>query len=250
MKTDELRAEIERLAPWHHNVELPGGLRTYLPNDERRPLDRIRLEELVRFAWPPLLDVFGGSLQGKRVLDVACNCGGFSTAAAQSGAQHVLGIDITPKYIEQANLLKRALSLTNAEFELMAIEDLDPAEVGTFDVVLNFGILYHLENPVLAMKRLADVAASVMLVETAIDREGGDRPTWRMDILEPVEDEDRVASTGLWRTGQVCQLFPTARAVEDLLAFLGFANVRRLEPPLDVWRPFLDGRRAVYLAQR
>ena len=129
--------------------------------------------------------------------------------AAQSGAQHVLGIDVTPKYIEQANLLKRALSLTNAEFELMAIEDLDPAEVGTFDVVLNFGILYHLENPVLAMKRLADVAASVMLVETAIDRDGGDRPTWRMDILEPVEDEDRVASTGLWRTGQVCQLFPT-----------------------------------------
>jgi len=250
MSTDELREEVERLAPWHHNVELPGGLRTYLPGEERRPLDRIRLRDLVRFAWPPLLDVYGGTLEGKRVLDIACNCGGFSIAAAQNGAHHVLGIDVTTKYIEQAELLKRALSLANTEFKLMAIEDLDPADVGTFDVVLNFGILYHLENPVLAMKRVADVTANVMVVETAVYRDEADRAVWRMDVLEPVEDADRIASTGLWRTGQVCQLFPNARAVEDLLAFLGFSDVRRLEPPPDIWRPFLDGRRVVYLAQR
>jgi 2-polyprenyl-3-methyl-5-hydroxy-6-metoxy-1,4-benzoquinol methylase len=250
MDRDELQAEIERLAPWHHNVELPGGLSTYVAGAERRPLDRRRLSDLVGYVWPPLLDACGGSLEGKRVLDVACNCGGFSLEAVESGAAYVLGIDVTPKYIEQANTLKRALSVDNADFELLSIEELDPERIGTFDVVLNFGILYHLENPVLAMKRLSAVSGDVMVVETALDRDGGDRPSWRMDILEPVEDADRIASTGLWRTDAVCQLFPTAHAVEDLLAFLGFSTVRRLEPPRGIWRPFLDGRRAAYLARR
>ena len=200
--------------------------------------------------WPPLLEACGGSLEGKRVLDVACNCGGFSLEAAESGADYVLGIDVTPKYIEQANVLKRAFSADNVDFDLISIEDLDPDRVGTFDVVLNFGILYHLENPVLAMKRLSAVATDVMVVETALDRDGGERSSWRMDILEPVEDADRIASTGLWRTGEVCQLFPTGQAVEHLLGFLGFTQVSKLDPPEDIWRPFHDGRRAAYLARR
>jgi len=71
-----------------------------------------------------------------------------------------------------------------------------------------------------------------------------------MDVLESVGRDDRVASTGLWRTERICQLFPTARAVEELLEFVGFSKVERLVPPEHVWNAFHNGKRAVYLARR
>jgi tRNA (mo5U34)-methyltransferase len=240
--TDLLRAEIERLAPWHHAVELPDGLSTSLADRRRRPLDDTRLPELKRIVWPHV------DFAGARVLDVACNCGGFSIEAARAGAASVLGIDPVTHYVEQAELLKRALGIEQISYRQMTVEELDPQEIGTFDITLCFGILYHFENPVLAMKRLAAVTERVMVVETALDPDHFDA-VWEMKVMEPVGPDDRVASTGLWRTERVVQFYPTETAVEELLAFLGF-EVRRLEPPEDVWMPFQDGRRGVFLATR
>lgn len=229
---------MERLAPWHHRIALPHGLTT-VPGNERRPIDRRRVDDLRRFVWPRL------DLAGKRVLDVGCNCGGFSIEAERSGASHVLGIDPTPKYIEQAEFLKDVLDPEHVEFRRATVEELAPEE---FDVTLCFGLLYHLENPVGAMRRLAAMTTEVIAIETALAPAGAGQSFWRMDILEPVSDDDRIASTGLWRTERVCQLFPTAKAVTDLMGFLGF-EVERLDPPPGLWRPFYDGRRAVYLAR-
>jgi tRNA (mo5U34)-methyltransferase len=155
---------------------------------------------------------------------------------------------VVPRYIEQARLVKRALGRSNLEFEVMPLEDLDPARVGRFDVTLCFGILYHLENPVLGLRRIAEVTDGLIVVETALVTDRADEPYWRMDIVDPVDLDDRVASTGLWRTEKVCQLAPTARAIEDVLGFLGF-EAERLEPPPDSWEPFLDGRRAAFLGR-
>ena len=240
---EALLRQIRRLAPWHHDVELPFGLRTV---SGRRPVDQTRLTDLVRYAWPSLLDACGGSLRGKRVLDVACTCGGFSIEAARSGADYVLGIDVVPKYIEQARLLARVLDLRQLEFKLMPVDEIE----GKFDVVLNFGLLYHLENPVRSMRAIACATAHLMVVETALHRVRPETPLWRMDLLDRVEDDDRVASTGLWRSSRTCQLFPNRKAVEDLLGFLDF-DVTYLSPPRDLeWRPYHDGRRAVFLATR
>jgi 2-polyprenyl-3-methyl-5-hydroxy-6-metoxy-1,4-benzoquinol methylase len=50
------------------------------------------------------------------------------------------------------------------EFRSLDIEKLDSDDIGQFDVMFCFGILYHLENPVLAMKKLANVSSDIMLV--------------------------------------------------------------------------------------
>jgi tRNA (mo5U34)-methyltransferase len=103
----EIREEIERLSPFFHDIELPYGLRTYVPELSRRDSERKRLARLLRHFWPTLLSVYGGSLRGQRVLDLACNCGGLSVEAAKAGAEYVLGIDIVDRYLEQAEFVKQ-----------------------------------------------------------------------------------------------------------------------------------------------
>jgi tRNA (mo5U34)-methyltransferase len=200
-------------------------------------VERTRFASWIKHAWPSLLKLCGGSFQGKRVLDVGCSCGGFSVEAVKSGAEYVLGIDVVDRYLEQANFIKRALELNQCEFKKMAIEDLDEAH-GQYDISLCLGLLYHLENPVLAMKKLSSVTRSIMVVDTKlipfrfITRRPitSRRPVWIMDLPPAATSESKDASTSLWRTGDVCQFTPNARAVVDLLKFLGFPSVSQLEP--------------------
>jgi tRNA (mo5U34)-methyltransferase len=242
MTEPEIRAEIRRLAPFHHAVELPYGLLAYDPERSRREVERTRLTDLGKYVRRILTEVFGESLAGRRVLDVACNCGGFSVEAARRGAS-VLGIDIVDHYLEQANFIKRALGLTELEYRKLAIEEVDSGEVGMFDAVFFFDILWHLENPVLATRRLAAVTRRLMIVETRLTSvDTGDAPAWIMNFLPPTSADATDVSTSLWRTGAVCQFSPNARAVIELLHYLGFADVRQVElEPQDRDKRFING---------
>jgi len=249
MTEQEIKKEIQRLAPFHHDVELPYGLRTHIPELSRRGVERTRVSNLVKHLWPSLLQACGGSLRGLRVLDVACNCGGFSVEAAKNGADHVLGVDITEHYIEQANFIKRALGLEQLEFTKTAVEDLD-SDANRFDVTFCFGILYHLENPLQVMKKLASMTNRVMAVDTELfPTFFTQRPLWLMNFMTPPNSQARDITTALWRTERVCQFRPNAKAVEDLLKYLGFSVVTKLSP----WGKALEkryyvGRRAAFLA--
>ena len=80
----------------------------------------------------------------------------------------MLGIDIEPNYIEQANLVKEAVDLNNLDFKQLDLMELNPSKHGVFDLVLFFGILYHLENPVLSLRRISAVASNVLAVDTTL----------------------------------------------------------------------------------
>lgn len=253
LSAEELRREIRRLAPFHHAVELPHGLTTYDPEQSRRPIERTRLDDVMGYVQPVIEEAFGDRLSRARVLDVAANCGGFSVAAVRMGAREVVGIDVVDHYLEQANLIRRALGLENLSFHKLAIEELDPEELGLFDLTFCFDILYHLENPVLAMKRLSAVTARAMIIETLVAGEDGvDGPTWEMNFLPPTSAESFDISTSLWRDRQICQFTPTSRAVTDLLGFVGFEQVRQIPTgPEHALGNLAPGqRRAIFYAER
>lgn len=250
---ETLERDIRRLAPFHHDVELPHGLRTCPPDLARRTRDQVRLRDLSEHAFPSLLEVCGGSLKGLRVLDVACSCGGFSVEAHNRGADYVLGIDIVDRYIEQAQFIKGALELDNVEFRQLDVDEVEESTVGLFDVVFCFGILYHLQNPVGAMTRLSRVTRKIMLVDTALARTWFDRrPLWLMNVSTPAASlSAQSASTSLWRHGESIQFRPTASAVTELLRFLGFDQVRQLKPQVS-WleKRYYSGRWGTFLAVR
>jgi tRNA (mo5U34)-methyltransferase len=155
MSKQEMEARIRELAPFHHDVRLPYGLQTAPGGPQGRKVPRVK--NLVDHAFPALLEVCGGSLKGMRVLDLACSSGGFSVEASRLGADYVLGIDIVDQYVEQARFIKSALELENVEFKKIDVYDLDENNSGRFDVTFCFGLLYHLESPVLAMRKVAAI---------------------------------------------------------------------------------------------
>jgi tRNA (mo5U34)-methyltransferase len=251
----ELQAAVERLAPFHHAIDLPYGLSTYVPTASRQDRERTRMQNLIDHAWPSILSACGGSLAGKRVLDVACNCGGFSVHAARAGASYVLGIDIDPHYIEQANLVKEAVDLHNLDFQQLDLMELDPSKHGAFDLVLFFGILYHLENPVLSLKRISALASNVLAVDTTlmkvpiINRILDRWPMWHMRRVAGVDSAASNITTSRWRPEEFCQFSPNSRAVTSLLEYSGFTDIERLKPTVTgLEKRYYNGRRATFIA--
>lgn len=258
LNEQEIREGLDRLKPFHHRVDLPHGLTTYDEDEARRPIEFTRVSNLVEHAFPPLLEACGGSLEGKRVLDVACNCGGFSIEATKHGCDSVLGVDIVDHYVEQATFLKNALGLDNAEFQTLDVEDITEENIGLFDVTFCFGLLYHLENPVLSMRKIAEVTKEYMLIDTEVlkipkGKQFTKRPLWAMNFPVTGTDEGQHRTTSRWRYAKdrPIQYAPSEKGVIQLMEALGFSKVEKIEPTdATVEKRYHRGRRASFLATR
>ena len=84
--------EIAELAPWFHNLHLPGGLET-APDHP--------LGDFPAFKWLQLEPALPRDLVGWRALDIGCNAGFYTFELAKRGAQ-VTGLEIDSHYLEQA----------------------------------------------------------------------------------------------------------------------------------------------------
>ena len=102
---EEIRARVEALGEWFHNMDL-GGVRT-APNHflHDYPDNKFR-----RFAHALPAD-----LSGRSVLDVGCNAGFYTLEMKRRGAARVLGIDSDERYLTQARLAAEVTGL-EAEF--------------------------------------------------------------------------------------------------------------------------------------
>jgi tRNA (mo5U34)-methyltransferase len=110
---------------------------------------------------------FPQDLTGKSVLDIGCNAGFYSMAARVRGATSVLGIDQVPHCLDQARLIRDILRLENVDFQQNDGHNLDEA-FGTFDVVINTGVIYHLQNPMDFLNRMGRMTREMMYLETEV----------------------------------------------------------------------------------
>ena len=227
---------------WHYAYEFDGGLafrtRHHNPgldtDTPERPLQRFR------HFMPYLIQSQGGSLKGKRVLDIACNSGFWSIQCALLGAE-VVGFDARPELIEQANLLKWITGVDSVDFRVLEFWQMSPEALGgRFDVVLNLGFLYHVPKPLEALELTKIMARKHILLDTAVhpSEEFAIHLKWEepSDIRMAV-DEGIVA-------------LPTKPGVELMLRHLKVKGsfeipVRTQAMPVD----YLTGRRASWLIE-
>ena len=230
---DPVAHEIQRLAPWFHNLHLPTGHQT-APDHP--------LGDFPRLKWHELLSAIPEDLRGWRVLDVGCNAGFYSFALARRGAD-VLGVDADEHYLRQARWAAARFELAGSvRFERFQVYDLARRH-DRFDLVLFLGVLYHLRHPLLALDLLAEKTERLLVVQTLtmpgddelepppnLDFEARDallQPGWpKMAFLERQFADD---PTNWWAPNEAC--------VEAMLRSSGLDVVARPGYQLWVCRP-------------
>jgi SAM-dependent methyltransferase len=97
-----------------------------------------------------------GPLDGAELLDVATGTGNFALLAVEAGADHVVGVDLTPELLSVAREAADRAGLDAVEFETGDAESLD-FEEDRFDVVTStFGVIFA-PRPAVAAGELARV---------------------------------------------------------------------------------------------
>jgi tRNA (mo5U34)-methyltransferase len=234
-----LETILKECPEWFHSIELSPTVITpgrATPEKLRRQLLLLRLPDL----------------RGKSVLDIGAYDGYFSFAAEKLGARRVVALD---HYVWSADMaaymkdwreskqngklipaphesrhwrpdelpgrkpfdLARKILGSKVEPLVGDFMTMDLAKLGRFDLVLFLGVLYHMENPLLAMKRVRSVVApgGVVVVETEAMGVLGLRSRPMCEFF-PGRELNNDASN--WWS-------PNGKAVEGLCRAAGFCDV-------------------------
>lgn len=178
--------------------ENASGVADVFDSPEAIAINEARMSRLASLELP---------LAGKRVLDVGCGVGHLAAYLAK------LGCVMTCVDGREENIA--LLRQRHPEFEAhVADAERDSLSLfGKFDVVFSYGLLYHLENPMAALRNMASACCEMLLLETIICDHSA--PLLRM------EDEYLAANEALTSTG--CR--PTPSYVAQALNRSGFAHV-------------------------
>jgi len=239
MDADELRSQIAQFPVWHYEFDLQ-GIKTPI----RVPAHRNRHVQRARYFFDPLVDLFDGSLKGKRVLDLGCNAGYWSLKAIEAGCDYVLGIDGRQMHIDQANLVFSAKMIDPSRYHFRTgnVFTDDFSGEGAFDVVLCLGLLYHVSKPVELIERIAAINSDVLLIDTEVSGLSGN--TWR--TRRESLDEPRNA------IDYETVFLPSRRGVIELARAFGYsvAPLRLSAPSYAGMRGYLRGKRLAFLCAK
>ena len=213
MWTDvEIKKKIDEFPRWHYQFDLKGQLtpifdKTIIQRHARRK----------KYFFDPLVQFFGGSLKGKRVLDLGCNAGFWSLHAAQSGCDFVVGVDGRESHVRQAEFVFEVNGIDKSRYRFMQkdIFDLKPEELGTFDIVFCLGLMYHISKPVELMECISAVNKDILLIDTTLSPLGGAS----FQVAHEDLDEPRNA------IDYELVLIPTRKAVVEMTRQFGYSTL-------------------------
>ncbi|MCM2255959.1 MAG: class I SAM-dependent methyltransferase [Vicinamibacteria bacterium] len=172
---EALRQGLVDLHPWHMKVQVTPGLSTEwvmgLPKEQLPPCDHTPTRPSDSAPWfkAAMKALYPDGLEGKRVLDCACNCGGFCFWAKELGAAETFGFDAREHWIRQARFLKRhrPWASEGMRFEVLDLGEVPALGLRPFDITIFRGILYHLPDPWGGLKIAADLTDEVLVLGTA-----------------------------------------------------------------------------------
>lgn len=193
--------QAERLAKlgWYHSIELPDG--SVIEGHQSLEQQRRRVAQ---FPIPE-------DLTGKRVLDIGAWDGWFSFEMERRGAD-VLALDATrnTKLLEAKRLLGSRI-----DYRIGDICRLTWRDLGKFDIVLFFGVLYHLKHPLLALENVCGMCTDMAFIESFVSDSNPDG----IPVMEFYEAAELRGQLDNW-------VGPNAACLLAFCRTAGFARVR------------------------
>lgn len=240
---DETEGEVRAAGFWFHSIDVSHGVVT--PGMQSADFLAARLQAL------QLPD-----LHGKTVLDIGAYDGFYSFEAERRGAARVVSLDHyvwsldLPEHIKYWNECKQqgrvpepyhttphwrpadlpgkrgydtAHRLRGSHAEAMVGDFMttEPGVIGRFDIVFFLGVLYHLENPLAAMRRVFELTGEVAIIETAAVMIPGYE---HVPMFEFYESNELNGDVSNWWA-------PNHRALVGLCRAAGFRRVEALTNP-------------------
>jgi tRNA (mo5U34)-methyltransferase len=243
-RRDELQRLVDSVPVWFHSIDLGEGV----VSPGVKTADLLR-DELAALQLP--------DLTGRTVLDIGAWDGFYTFAAERAGAARVVALDhyawsldftAAPAYVARRAELglkpdswetvpelwrpdtlpgKRGFDLgrsvlgSRAEAVVADFMTVDLERLGTFDVVFYLGVLYHMQNPLLALQRVAQATRTVAIVESAAVVVPGHESRAMVEFFP--EDGLGDDPTNWWA--------PNEEALKGLCRAAGFSRVETVIPP-------------------
>ncbi len=211
MHLDQLQERVNG-RPWFHRIDLGNGIVTPGVDDSQEKLKHVRMPT---------------DLTGWTVIDVGAYDGFFSFEAERRGAARVLAADDFCWRQNDGMATKEGFDIAHAargsrvESEIIAVEDLSPETVGTFDLVLFLGVLYHTQDPMRYLRNVRSICRKQLIVETHVDAQDYPRPAM-VFYPGPTLNND---ATNFWG--------PNPAALTAMLHEVGFSQIQQFPN----WRP-------------
>lgn len=245
------RQKAAEFGPWMYRLDLGDGVDT--------PVHDEYLEANHQTRWsmmePELERTVAGRAGRLRALDMACNEGWFSFQTARLGVPEVIGFDAREGNLRKAAFAAAHSGLTGIEFRWDNLFDVTAEGYGTFDIVLCLGLLYHLENPMGALRRVRQLTRELCVIETEVARDASvtvDRgpvdglittPDFLAVVAEPYFEWHPLASvTGI-------SMVPSLSGLKTLLKHAGFRDITQAQPTPGAAGRYTDFDRVVIFAR-
>lgn len=159
---NQIRSSLERLIPWRKG---PFQIHdTFIDTEWRSD-----------WKWNRVLPHLA-PLNNRTVLDVGCGNGYHCLRMLGEGAQRVIGIDPSPRFVVQFYMLKHFLGKQPVDVLPVGIEAL-PSNLQAFDTTFSMGVFYHRRSPMDHLKELKGSLRSggqLVLETLVIEGRGGE----------------------------------------------------------------------------
>jgi len=233
---------------WFYRFKLPSGAVTRSYDDGA--LDAIH-ETRLQMMDAALARHFPQGLAGVSAVDLACHQGYFSTELARRGCRDVLALDARTEHVADATLIRDALGLSAMRPVQSDVHAATATRFGTHDLVLCFGLIYHLENPIGALRVARDLCQGVCLVETQVVPNMSGPVDWgAYRFVKPLQgvfgiiDETYETHGPEMSTTGIC-LAPSVEGLLWVMEKVGFKDVRLVPPPDGAYEQHRYGKRVM-----
>lgn len=236
---------------WFYSFKLPDGSssKSY-GNGELDAIHDTRRQMLDTV----LAEHYPGGVNTKTAVDLACHQGYFSIHLANAGVESVLSVDARSEHIEDTQLISRVMGHDNIKPLLSDVHLLDTEALGLHDIVLCLGLIYHLENPIGALRKARALCKDVCIIETQVVPGMSGNVDWgNYQFVKPLHGVFGIIDE-TWETHApeasitgIC-LAPSTEGLLWILRNIGFSRVELLTPPDGAYEQLKFGKRIMVAA--